>query len=151
MKRSSSWLMWLVSFAAGVLFAVGLTVSGMTNPDKVRGFLNLAGLFDQARFGPWLPDLTFVMLGAVIVASVAYFVLPRHLSRPWFAATFAIPTRVDIDKRLVGGAVLFGVGWGISGYCPGPALASILSGGVAVGVFFIAMLAGMFLAKKVWR
>ena len=70
MKRSS-WLMWLVSFGAGVLFAVGLTISGMTDPEKVRGFLNLAGLFDEAKFGPWMPSLMFVMIGAVIVASMA--------------------------------------------------------------------------------
>ncbi len=137
---------------SGALFAWGLVLSGMVQPAKVRGFLNLGGLFDPARFGPWDASLAFVMGGALLVTLVAFAVTPpnpQHPARkPWVAPAFQLPTRRDIDTRLVLGAALFGVGWGLVGYCPGPALASLLTGSPAVAVFVAAMLAGMALAKR---
>ena len=107
------------SFLSGLLFALGLSVSGMTEPGKVIGFLNITR--------SWDPSLVFVMGGAVIT----YFILFRLIhkrSAPLFALQFSIPERKDIDLPLLGGAVLFGIGWGIGGFCPGPAVASIFTG-----------------------
>lgn len=134
--------------AAGIMFATGLVLSGMTQPAKVIGFLNLGGIFAPARFGAWDPSLAFVMGGAVLVTLVAFAVTPRAGRKPWAAAAFELPTRQDIDFRLIAGAVMFGVGWGLSGYCPGPALASLLSGGLDVLVFVAALLVGLLTAKR---
>ncbi len=137
---------------AGGLFAAGLVLSGMVLPAKVLGFLNLGGLWDAQRFGPWDASLAFVMGGALLVTLPAFALTPptaQHPARkPWLASAFQLPTRKDIDTRLVLGAALFGVGWGLVGYCPGPALASVLTGGRAVMVFVVAMLVGMALAKR---
>lgn len=142
----------LVAALAGGLFAAGLVLSGMVLPAKVQGFLNLGGLWDPQRFGPWDASLAFVMGGALLVTLLAFAVTPptpRHPARkPWLAKAFQLPTRKDIDTRLVLGAALFGVGWGLVGYCPGPALASVLTGGGAVAVFVVAMLVGMAIAKR---
>ncbi|MEY2954177.1 MAG: hypothetical protein RLZZ401_2264 [Pseudomonadota bacterium] len=142
----------LVACAAGVLFAAGLVLSGMTQPAKVLGFLNLGGLVDAQRFGAWDASLAFVMGGAVCVTLLAFWLTPanaRHpLRRPWLGDEFTLPTRQDIDRPLVLGAALFGVGWGLAGYCPGPALASLLQGGMDVILFVSAMAAGMWLAKR---
>lgn len=108
------------SLASGALFGLGLTVSHMINPAKVLGFLDVAG--------DWDPSLAFVMLGALIVATPAY-VLSRRLRAPLYAEEFARPGATRIDHRLIIGALLFGIGWGLVGYCPGPALASIGLGG----------------------
>jgi uncharacterized protein len=124
-------------FALGALFAVGLGISGMTQPRKVLGFLDV--------FGAWDPALLFVMGGAVMVTFVGYrFVLRRP--RPVLGATFDLPTRRDIDIQLLAGASLFGVGWGLAGFCPGPALVALASGSMDVVIFVAAMFAG-FLAK----
>lgn len=141
----------LSALAAGVLFAVGLVVSGMTQPDVVRGFLNVGGIVNPTLFGAWNASLAFVMGGAVLVTLPAFAWLRRRGGQPWFARKFELPTRTDIDVRLLIGAVLFGVGWGIAGYCPGPALASVLFGGASVGVFVVAMLLGMWLTKRILR
>ncbi|WP_367847781.1 DUF6691 family protein [Rhodoferax sp. WC2427] len=137
---------------AGGLFAAGLVLSGMVLPAKVQGFLNLGGLWDAQRFGPWDASLAFVMGGALLVTLPAFALTPptarRPARKPWAAMAFQLPTRKDIDTRLVLGAALFGVGWGLAGYCPGPALASVLTGGAAVAVFVAAMLAGMAIAKR---
>ncbi len=120
--------------ASGALFGLGLGVSGMTLPSKVKGFLDFTG--------HWDPSLMFVMMGAIGV----HFVLIRLIrkrSAPWFNATFQIPTRSDFDKRLVLGAALFGVGWGLGGYCPGPGLVSVASGSLPAIVFVAAMTIGM--------
>ena len=142
----------LVAILAGGVFAAGLVLSGMVLPAKVQGFLNLGGLWDPQRFGPWDASLAFVMGGALLVTLPAFAVTPptpRHPARrPWLATAFRLPTRNDIDTRLVLGAALFGVGWGLAGYCPGPALASVLTGGAAVAVFVAAMLVGMAVAKR---
>ncbi|HXQ50737.1 MAG TPA: DUF6691 family protein [Stellaceae bacterium] len=124
----------LVALGAGLLFGLGLTVSQMINPAKVLGFLDL--------FGDWDPSLAFVMLGAIPVAAIGYRVA-RSLAAPWCGPAFAAPAQSKIDGRLVSGAVLFGVGWGMVGYCPGPALASIALGNWATVLFLVAMLIGM--------
>ncbi|MCJ0764848.1 DUF6691 family protein [Variovorax terrae] len=138
----------LLALVSGALFAVGLVLSGMTQPAKVIGFLNVGGLVDPARFGAWDPSLAFVMGGALCVTLVAFAVTPRPGRKPWRAATFQLPTRRGVDRRLVFGAALFGIGWGLAGYCPGPALASLLTGGLDALLFVAAMAAGMALARR---
>ena len=127
------------SLAAGVVFGVGLVVSGMTDPAKVRNFLDLAGLWD--------PSLAFVMGGAVVVAFIGYR-LAFASGAPLFAERFSLPTSTQIDLRLVAGAALFGIGWGLAGFCPGPALASVYSGGASAWIFVAAMLTGMWAARR---
>ncbi len=124
----------LSALVGGAIFGAGLVIGGMTQPSKVVGFLDL--------FGNWDASLAFVMAGAVGVNALAYrWVLKRP--GPLFAGRFAIPERHEIDRRLIGGAILFGIGWGLAGYCPGPAVTSILSGHLAAPVFIVGMLAGM--------
>ena len=123
----------LVSLVAGVVFGLGLAVAEMTNPLKVLDFLDLAG--------NWDPSLAFVMGGAVIVTLVAFrFVLRRPV--PLYGDRFHLPTLTQLDRKLLGGAALFGIGWGLAGYCPGPALATILSGNSETWLFVPAMLVG---------
>ena len=129
-------------FAAGLLFASGLALSGMTHPAKVLAFLDVTGAWD--------PRLAFVMGGAVLV----YFAADRwarRRRRPLFAAAFPPPPSSRIDARLLGGAAIFGVGWGLSGFCPGPAIVSV-GAGVSAALWFVpAMLAGMALHRLVAR
>jgi uncharacterized membrane protein YedE/YeeE len=124
----------LALFASGLLFAAGLGISGMTDADKVIGFLNIAG--------EWDPSLAFVMVGAIGVHLVLFRLITRRAS-PLFAARFQIPTRKDLTPRLIGGAALFGAGWGLGGFCPGPALVSSTSLGSQALVFTAAMIFGM--------
>jgi hypothetical protein len=127
----------VVAFGAGALFAVGLAVSGMTLPEKVIGFLDVTGEWDPALIG--------VMGGAVLLYAVVWR-WARRMERPLVAPTFSLPTRADLDARLIGGAAIFGVGWGLSGLCPGPALVSVgagASGLPGVLVFVVAMILGM--------
>lgn len=124
----------IVALVAGLIFGLGLTVSGMINPGKVVGFLDIAG--------DWDPSLAFVMAAAIPVAMIG-FRGARRLRAPLCAATFAEPTRTRLDLRLVAGAILFGLGWGLAGYCPGPALASLALIGWPAGLFVVAMLVGM--------
>ena len=129
-----------VAFLVGVLFGMGLLISGMANPAKVIGFLDLAG--------SWDPSLMFVMAGAVGVHSLlAPLVLRRR--RPLFAEAFAMPKSRQIDRDLVAGAAIFGVGWGLAGYCPGPALVSLASRSSSVFAFVASMTAGMVLYRLV--
>jgi uncharacterized protein len=121
---------------AGFLFAAGLALSGMTQPAKVSGFLDFAG--------DWDPSLAFVMLGAVGVFFVAHRGSQR-LQKPLLAAQFPRPPRSRIDRRLVLGAAAFGIGWGLSGFCPGPALVSVGAGARAALWFVPAMIGGMWL------
>ena len=130
----------LAIFGAGVLFALGLGISGMTQPDKVVGFLDVTG--------NWQPALAFVMGGAILVHLIAYRLVPR-MPNPVFEARFGIPTRRDLDPRLLGGAALFGMGWGLAGLCPGPALASVSWGGTGGLVFLGAMVVGMLIAPPI--
>lgn len=124
----------LFVFLAGVIFSVGLALSGMTQPHKVVGFLDFAG--------NWIPDLAFVMGGAVMVNFVALRLTLRR-NAPVFASEFGLPTRTDLDARLIGGAALFGVGWGVGGFCPGPAITALVTTATPVLVFVGSMLAGM--------
>jgi uncharacterized membrane protein YedE/YeeE len=129
-----------VSLVAGLLFGIGLCVSGMTRPEKVLGFLDVTGAWD--------PTLLFVMGGAVGVHFGAYR-LVRRWPAPRYAERFVPPSFTRIDARLCLGAALFGIGWGISGYCPGPALVSLPSGQPSALVFVLTMLLGMALARPV--
>jgi uncharacterized membrane protein YedE/YeeE len=138
----------IFSLLSGALFALGLVVSGMTQTSKVIGFLNVGGIVNPQRFGAWDASLAFVMGGALLVTLVAFALTPRAGNKPWAATHFKLPSRKDIDSKLLLGAVLFGTGWGLAGYCPGPALASLLSGGMDVVVFTVALVLGMVLAKK---
>ncbi len=128
----------LVAGLCGIVFGAGLAVSGMTNPAKVLAFLDV--------FGRWDPTLAFVMGGALVVSATG-FALARRRSRPWLAESFAIPTLRDIDPKLIGGAALFGVGWGLVGLCPGPALANLCRGSAEVLLFVGAMIAGVVLYR----
>ena len=125
----------LFPFVSGVLFAVGLALGGMTQPAKIIGFLDV--------LGEWDPSLALVMVGAIGI----YFPLYRWILRrsaPVFASQYCIPMRKEIDRKLVMGAALFGIGWGPAGYCPGPALASLGTVAPTVLLFVGAMLCGMF-------
>ena len=124
----------LVALVAGLLFGLGLTVSQMINPAKVLGFLDL--------FGDWDPSLAFVMAGAIPVAAIGYR-LAGLSAGPFCASAYAAPSQSKLDAGLVSGAVLFGIGWGLVGYCPGPALASVALGNSATLLFVAAMLIGM--------
>ncbi len=130
----------LAGLFAGLLFGAGLSLSGMINPAKVVAFLDIAG--------PWDPSLAFVMIGAVVVTAVGYRVSFLRM-RPLFETTFRLPTRTDLDARLLGGAVLFGIGWGLAGYCPGPALAGLGFRRIETVVFVVTMLIGMMLARHI--
>jgi hypothetical protein len=126
----------LLSLLSGLVFGVGLLVSGMANPAKVLGFLDLAG--------KWDPSLALVMLGAIAVGIVAFQIAgARKLT--FLKLEFRLPTRTDMDKRLILGSVLFGAGWGLAGFCPGPALVAMGAGEPKAVVFVVAMLAGMAL------
>lgn len=127
---------------AGAVFAVGLLLSGMTDPAKVIGFL------DPIR--GWDPSLAFVMGGAVLVYTMLFRAI-RQRARPWLDVTFHLPTRRDLDRRLILGSAVFGVGWGLGGLCPGPGLVAAASGSVAGILFVGAMLAGMLLQHRTQR
>ena len=124
----------LPPIASGALFGAGLTVSGMTDPARVRGFLDV--------FGRWDPTLVFVMGGAIFVMAIAWRIQAR-MKAPLFGPTFSLPDRSDFDGRLVAGSALFGAGWGIAGLCPGPAVASLALSPLSVLPFLGAMFAGM--------
>ncbi|MCP3142842.1 DUF6691 family protein [Pyxidicoccus xibeiensis] len=124
----------LMAGLAGLLFAVGLGLGGMTDPAKVVGFLDVAG--------SWDPTLVFVMAGALGTHALLRRLILRR-QRPVLAPAFPAQGQARVDRRLVGGAALFGIGWGLSGYCPGPALTSLPGGGATVLLFVAGMLAGM--------
>lgn len=130
----------LAAFVSGSVFAIGLAVSGMTQPAKVVGFLDVAGAWD--------PSLAFVMLGAVAVYFVAYRLI-RGRKSPWFDTKLHLPTRKDIDVRLVMGSAVFGMGWGLAGYCPGPGLVSAGAGSLPAIAFVLAMTLGIFAEQRV--
>ncbi|BBL79100.1 transporter [Rubrobacter xylanophilus] len=132
----------IAALFCGVLFGAGLAVSGMINPEKVLGFLDLAG--------NWDPTLAFVMGGALLVALPAFQLVLRR-ERPVLAPRFDLPTKRKVDARLVVGSAVFGVGWGLGGFCPGPAVAALVSGKGAVIAFVLAMFAGMALHSLVFE
>ena len=122
----------------GGLFGLGLAISGMLNPAKIAGFLDL--------FGVWDPSLAFVMGGGVIANFIGHRVVMRRLS-PVFGVGFRIPNNSRIDGRLLSGAALFGIGWGLGGLCPGPAVASLAMAPAEVGLFVLMMLAGLAVGR----
>lgn len=129
----------LISLLAGSLFGAGLLISGMTDTTKVQGWLDV--------FGNWDPTLAFVMGGAILPMLIAWKIAAR--GRPLTGGQFPQASPPELDRRLVVGSVMFGMGWGLSGLCPGPAIASVTYGGIGGVVFLIAMIAGMFAAPVV--
>jgi len=125
-----------VAFASGLIFAIGLGISGMTHPSKVLAFLDFAG--------DWDPSLALVMGGGVLV-NLVFFQLALRRGAPLMAASFSVPPHARLDAALVGGSALFGVGWGLGGFCPGPAIVSAVTGAAPVVAFVVAMLATMAL------
>jgi uncharacterized membrane protein YedE/YeeE len=132
----------VTALLAGLVFGLGLIVSGMADPAKVLGFLDLAGAWD--------PSLAFVMAGAIAVALVA-FALARRRTRSLLGLELQLPQGRGIDRRLVLGSLLFGIGWGLAGFCPGPALVALGMGQAKAAVFVLAMLAGMVIFEWLER
>jgi uncharacterized membrane protein YedE/YeeE len=129
----------VVAFACGALFALGLAISGMTHPSKVLAFLDFAGAWD--------PSLALVMASGVLV-NVLLFRVALRRGAPLLGGAFALPGKQAIDARLVGGAAVFGIGWGLGGFCPGPAVVSVAGGAAPVVVFVVAMVVGMALHDR---
>ena len=129
------------SIICGIIFSIGLGISGMTQPHKVIGFLDI--------FGEWNPSLAFVMGGAVFSYLALQLFIQRKFSIPILGGSFQIPSRKDLDRSLIIGALLFGSGWGLGGYCPGPAITSLGSGSLNALLFVVAMGVGMLLADRV--
>jgi uncharacterized membrane protein YedE/YeeE len=123
----------MTPLAAGIIFGLGLLLSGMTNPAKVRGFLDI--------FGDWQPALAAVMVAAIVIFALAYH-FSNKMKQPWFHGNFHRPSLTQLDARLLIGAALFGIGWGLVGLCPGPALLNIMTGKEDVLIFILALLAG---------
>ena len=132
----------ITALIIGAVFGIGLAIAGMLNPSKVVGFLNI--------FGDWDPSLAFVMGGGVLLNAIGHrFVMKRKA--PIQCAAFSMPTSTNIDKPLVIGSVIFGIGWGLAGLCPGPVVASLLLNGQAVLLFFGLMIAGLLVGRIVMR
>ena len=131
----------IASFICGILFSIGLGISGMTQPQKVIGFLDV--------FGEWDLSLAFVMFGAVLSYLILQLWIQRNFSIPVLGGSFQIASRKDLDRSLIIGALLFGSGWGLGGYCPGPAITSLGSGSLNALLFVVAMGIGMLLADRV--
>jgi len=132
----------LTSLLAGLVFGLGLILSGMANPAKVLGFLDLAG--------PWDPSLALVMVGAISVGVVAFTAAKRRTAS-LLGLDLKLPTARHVDRRLVGGSVLFGIGWGVAGFCPGPAFVALGMGEAKAAVFVASMLLGMGLFEVLER
>lgn len=128
----------IVALLSGTLFGIGLAVAGMMDPSRVRGFLDI--------FGAWDPTLAFVMMGALLVMALAW-VVQRRMQKPLACEEFHLPGTKLIDARLVGGAAIFGIGWGLGGLCPGPAIASLGVNPAPAAVFVASMAAGMLLLQ----
>ena len=130
----------LVTLISGLLFGFGLLLSGMANPAKVQNFLDL--------FGTWDPSLALVMGGAIAVTMPGFWLFTRR-SKPFFNDVFHLPTRTDFDARLITGAAIFGVGWGLGGFCPGPAMTALPLAAEGTLIFVATMLTGMAASKYV--
>ena len=130
----------VIIIASGILFGLGLSVSEMVNPARVLGFLNI--------LGPWDPTLIFVMGGALTVA-VPGFQYARLMHKPVLGMSFSMPGKKDLDKKLILGAVLFGIGWGLAGICPGPSLVALNAFDGRIVLFVVALLAGLLFHDKV--
>jgi hypothetical protein len=134
-------LLVLTSFVIGMVFGFGLTISEMINPARVIGFLDVTGRWD--------PTLAFVMAGALAVTLPAFSIILRR-ARPVLSRQFYLPTKSKIDRAVIFGAAIFGVGWGLAGFCPGPALAGLASGDPGVFLFVAAMIAGQWIGAKMY-
>ena len=132
----------IVSCISGIIFGVGLSVSNMINPEKVLGFLDI--------FGLWDPSLIFVMMGAIIISAPVFFLF-RSKNKPLFADNFTMPTLKSIDKNLIIGSSIFGVGWGMAGFCPGPAISSLALLNTYSVYFVLSLLGGFLLTEFVNR
>ncbi len=128
----------LVPFAIGLLFGLGLITAGMSDPAKVLNFLDLAAI----PTGGWDPSLAVVMAGAIAVTFLGFRLVLRR-SRPILAERFHLPTATGLDTRIIAGPAIFGIGWGLAGFCPGPALTAVFTGGAPAWLFLAAMFAGM--------
>ena len=136
----------VITFLIGIVFGTGIMIAGMADPAKVLNFLD----FGAIPAGTWDPSLAFVMGGALIVTAIGYRIL-WPMGHPLFAPKFQVPTRKDLDLPLIGGSAVFGIGWGIAGYCPGPALAGLGAGSLESLWFVPAMLAGSLLHRLLFR
>lgn len=130
----------LIALISGLLVSIGIALSGMIDPVKVLGFLNLRG--------NWDPSLALVMVGALIVYVIG-FRLTQRKAAPFFAEQFYLPSHNKLDRSLLAGATLFGIGWGLVGYCPGPAIAALSSGSSGTLGFVVMMILGWFIARKI--
>jgi len=130
----------IASLASGIVFGIGMAISGMTSTKRVQDFLDF--------FGAWDPTLAFVMGGGLLVTTLGYRFVLRNPA-PLFAGSFSLPTKTDIDKSLLIGATIFGIGWGLVGYCPGPALAGLTYGYAPTLAFIPAMILGLLLAHRI--
>ena len=132
----------IVPLSSGIIFGIGLMIAGMTNPAKVMGFLNI--------FGNWDPSLIFVMAGAIIVSMPAFLLFSKKMSAPLFNQEegFNLQLKKNIDKPLIFGSTIFGIGWALVGFCPGPAISALTQVDGNVFMFFIAMSIGMLIKKK---
>lgn len=139
LRQSDKQIQNVGALLAGMLFAGGLALGGMTDPANIQHFLNVAS--------GWSPQLLAVIVGAITVYAAGYWLIAKRLKHPVAALAFAIPTRRDIDRRLVIGGAIFGVGWAIAGWCPGPALASLGVSPSRAGIFVLAMLVGSYGTK----
>jgi len=124
----------MIAFVTGLIFGLGLILSGMTNPAKIIGFLDI--------FGDWDPALALVMIGALIVSATSFQLIKKN-KKTYFGQQLNLPANNKIDHKLIIGSLIFGIGWGLAGYCPGPALVSVMHGGYQPVVFVLSMLAGM--------
>lgn len=131
----------IVALISGVIFGVGLTISQMVDPNKVINFLDLAG--------NWDPSLAFVMMGALGVFGLGNWLFIKKQSKPAFSENFSLPNKQTLDKTLIIGSSLFGIGWGLAGICPGPAITNTLSFNLDMIYFIVAMLAGMVIVNKI--
>lgn len=129
-----------VAFFSGVLFSIGLGISGMTKPQKVIAFLDV--------FGEWDISLAFVMVGGIFSFFILQLAIQKRFSSPLLTKEFYLPTQNELDKRLIFGAVLFGIGWGLGGFCPGPAITSLGSGSLSTIAFVVSMGFGMLIADR---
>jgi uncharacterized protein len=132
----------IISLLSGLLFGIGMIISGMTDPEKVIGFLDITG--------QWDPTLIFVLGGALFVFSLFYHLIIKHREKSINEEAIPDVVRSGVDFNLIVGAIIFGIGWGLVGFCPGPIVSSLSSGNVTVYVFFISMLVGMFGANKLF-
>ncbi|EEX32013.1 transporter [Vibrio coralliilyticus] len=129
------------ALVSGLLFGIGMALSGMTNPENVIGFLDVTGA--------WNPSLVFVMGGALLIFAPAYHFLIKPQAKALSGDVLSLPTKVQLDSKLIYGAALFGVGWGLAGICPGPAITSLAFGNLDIAIFIASMVSGSLLAKYV--